>query len=253
MALEDFRMGCRDRSGQVSGLSTEQGFNRIESLQGIIEKPVMSVELAMKRELMYRRKMEMLQLERRRDSNKAPMPSQVACSSGFNLKQHREGQKHKAKLKELEESQKNGGEKVSKPEWCELCRIPCMNALSLEQHLTGKKHAARLQAIQDAERAIEEEAAATKVKWEEMVLSRINTLEHEIKEILDKLLETGKAQEQLLHGVNQLKTTQEELLRMKVKLSAAEYELHAMKKDLVAAIVENKELRIVAELAVRRA
>ncbi|KAF8369862.1 hypothetical protein HHK36_032109 [Tetracentron sinense] len=174
--------------------------------------PLMPVELAIKRELAYRRKVEMLRLQQRTDFKKSPMRSQgspsspslvgikrkalignpqcfpaphprpsysyqpnlvckvcqVVCSSVYDLKQHCEGKKHSAKLKELEESWRNCEKKVSKPKWCKVCRISCINELSLEQHLIGKEHAACLQAIEDAKRVREKDGEAAKVKWEEL-------------------------------------------------------------------------------------
>ncbi|KAF8378748.1 hypothetical protein HHK36_030097 [Tetracentron sinense] len=214
MASVDFRMDNADASGDMSSLTTEQGCDMIESFQS----PIMPVELAIKRELAYRRKIETLRLQQQTGSKKAPVPFQgpspspsllgikrkapignpqyfpasqprpssssqplrnpssnlfckvcrVTCSSSPNLKQHREGQKHKAKLKELEEIRKNSRDRISKPQWCELCSIPCTDEISLEQHLSGKKHALRIQAIEDAKRVGEENVQAAKVKWEEV-------------------------------------------------------------------------------------
>ncbi|XP_010265291.2 PREDICTED: protein WEAK CHLOROPLAST MOVEMENT UNDER BLUE LIGHT 1-like [Nelumbo nucifera] len=51
---------------------------------------------------------------------------------------------------------------------------------------------------------------------------RIEDLESKIKEMSDQLLETGKAKEQLIYVVSELKTTKEELLSTEAKLAAAE-------------------------------
>ncbi|XP_042500306.1 uncharacterized protein LOC122078402 [Macadamia integrifolia] len=232
----DYRAGYIARAGINSSLSKGKGLSTVQSLEGpttidlpLLDDPscgtepirkIMSIELAMKRELAYRRKMEGLSLRTPGNSRQFPLCSQdaskypslvgvkrkepssnqrclppqqpkpsytpqplqkkvlsftcekcqVPCSSLFNLNQHFKGSKHKAKLKELEGSRKNGEENGKQPLWCELCGVTCTNWDCLQQHLTGKKHLAHLLAIEDA-RQMREEAEAVKfqlknVQWE---------------------------------------------------------------------------------------
>ncbi|XP_042511914.1 uncharacterized protein LOC122087021 [Macadamia integrifolia] len=228
----DSRTGYIARGGTNSSLSNGNCLITAQCLEGPttigpplldhpscsteLTKKIMSIELAMKRELAYRRKMEGLSFQtpsnskqyplrfqdaskypslvgvKRKDQRCLPPPRpkpfytlqplqkkilsftcekcQVPCSSLFNLNQHFKGSKHKAKLKELEGSQKNGEDNGKKQLWCELCGVPCMNWDCLQQHLTGKKHLAHLQAIEDA-RQMREEAEAVEfqlknVQWE---------------------------------------------------------------------------------------
>ncbi|KAK2973443.1 hypothetical protein RJ640_007944 [Escallonia rubra] len=148
---------------------------------------VMSLELAIKRELEYRRKMEVLKRQHRSDhplvSLEVPPPSQadrkrkepaiviqpsssyqlfqnhpagLACDACqlafgtlFHLKQHCESLKHRGILFE----QKKRGGAASNPFRCRLCNSWCSSGLTLGQHLNGTKHAALLQDFEAARQA----------------------------------------------------------------------------------------------------
>ncbi|XP_028763479.1 UBP1-associated proteins 1C-like [Neltuma alba] len=73
---------------------------------------------------------------------------ELSCSSPFNLTQHLMGRKHKSKLKEQdsEHHQKKGMEgRRNQMKWCDLCKVPCMTEDLLNLHFKGKKHRAELQ------------------------------------------------------------------------------------------------------------
>ncbi|KAA8532941.1 hypothetical protein F0562_032941 [Nyssa sinensis] len=142
---------------------------------------VMPLELAIKRELEYRRKMEASQKKQQKSEYKkflvpsqGPSPSQVgikrkaptsnyqkhpaglickACqvafSTLFHLKQHCTSQKHKDKLLQI----KIRGGALSNPLFCELCKATCSNENVMEQHLNGLKHAASLQKVENPKQA----------------------------------------------------------------------------------------------------
>ncbi|KAI7733306.1 hypothetical protein M8C21_008511 [Ambrosia artemisiifolia] len=135
---------------------------------------VMPVELAIKREMEYRAKIEVLKNQRLINLNPL-VPSQVhpashatlkrkePCSSGtslerrsiglvckicqmtFNsvnqLKQHSNTIKHKGNVVQL----KKRGQNVSTPFLCELCNSSCSSAAIMDDHLRGTKHVTLLQ------------------------------------------------------------------------------------------------------------
>nr|DAD31370.1 TPA_asm: hypothetical protein HUJ06_010221 [Nelumbo nucifera] len=163
-----------------------------EETKESIRENIMPLELAIKRELAYRRKIQSLRLHPSNISKEAPATSkkpqcsppqqsqpsysyqlrnlfckvcQVQFSSALSLKQHRQGSEHKAKQKELEEKRKDGGGKGSQQLWCKLCSVPCSNEICFKQHLRGKKHAAQLEALQKEKKTREEETEAAMVKW----------------------------------------------------------------------------------------
>ncbi|KVH96169.1 uncharacterized protein LOC112527980 [Cynara cardunculus var. scolymus] len=153
---------------------------------------VMPVKLAIKREMEYRSKMEVLR--NRRFNNLNPLlPSQVQpanqatlkrkepSSSGtalerrstglickicqitfgtvLHLKQHSETIRHKGNILQL----KKRGQNVSTPFLCELCNSSCSSGIVMEDHLKGTKHATVLQEFENAKRARAEEAFAAKL------------------------------------------------------------------------------------------
>lgn len=150
---------------------------------------VMPVELAIKREMEYRSKIE--DLKNRRLINLNPLlPSQVhpaghatlkrrepsssgtalesrstglvckicqiTCSTIKHLKQHADTAKHKSNVLQL----KKRGQNVSTPFLCELCNSSCSSGIVMEDHLRGTKHATILQELQSSKRARVEEAFA---------------------------------------------------------------------------------------------
>lgn len=68
----------------------------------------------------------------------------IPCTSAFNLNQHLQGKKHKAKMDVLSGRKKKSGLDGNMDLWCSLCNVPCMNDFSLAQHRAGKNHAVRL-------------------------------------------------------------------------------------------------------------
>ncbi|KAI3717521.1 hypothetical protein L1987_69194 [Smallanthus sonchifolius] len=147
----------------------------------IAMRNIMPVELAIKREMEYRTKLEVL--KNRRFVNLNPLlPSQVhpqshatlkrkePCSSGtslerrstglvckicqktfdsvIHLKQHSNTVKHKGNVLQL----KKRGQNVSTPFLCELCNSSCSSGIIMEDHLKGTKHATLLQELENAKR-----------------------------------------------------------------------------------------------------
>lgn len=67
----------------------------------------------------------------------------------FNLNQHLQGKKHKAKCAAAFGNQTiDSGFCEIKFLWCQECNVPCMNEFSLAQHRAGKKHFQRLHQLQ---------------------------------------------------------------------------------------------------------
>ncbi|XP_059644345.1 uncharacterized protein LOC132286097 isoform X2 [Cornus florida] len=62
----------------------------------------------------------------------------VPCSGALNFKQHQKGQKHKAKLQQLQLSREEDKEEKDLRPWCELCQIWCIDEDSLQMHLKGQ-------------------------------------------------------------------------------------------------------------------
>ncbi|OMO67307.1 Zinc finger, U1-type, partial [Corchorus capsularis] len=141
------------------------------------ERRTMSMELALQREMEYRRKLERLQLFPSVDSGDEILPvqvqpkigssskiipppqqlqasknpnvfcevCQVPCSGSLNYQQHINGKMHKLKLEASKLARKDGGAGASnsmaneKP-YCKLCGVWCSDYDLLRQHLGGKKH-----------------------------------------------------------------------------------------------------------------
>uniref|UniRef100_A0A5B7AQW1 Putative Zinc finger, C2H2 n=1 Tax=Davidia involucrata TaxID=16924 RepID=A0A5B7AQW1_DAVIN len=147
---------------------------------------IMPLELAIKRELEYRRKMEASQKQHKSKykqflvPTQGPLPSQVgikrkgpainiqkhpaslvckACqlafTTMFHLKQHCASQTHKDNLLQL----KARGGALSNPLSCELCQASCSSERVMEQHLNGTKHVASLQEVEKGKRATGEASA----------------------------------------------------------------------------------------------
>lgn len=76
---------------------------------------------------------------------------QVPCSGAMPLKQHLKGHKHKAKMKWLQLSKKDGGAKKDQCTSCDLCQIWCTDEKSLELHLNGQKHRAKLRELEEGQ------------------------------------------------------------------------------------------------------
>ncbi|KAK9064611.1 hypothetical protein SSX86_015993 [Deinandra increscens subsp. villosa] len=143
---------------------------------------VMPVELAIKREMEYRAKIEVL--KNRRLNNLNPLlPSQVhppshvtfkrkepsssgaslerrstglackicviTCNTVTQLKQHSNTVKHKGNVLQL----KKRGQNVSTPFLCELCNSSCSSSIIMDDHLRGTKHLTLLQEFENAKRA----------------------------------------------------------------------------------------------------
>lgn len=67
---------------------------------------------------------------------------EIWCPDKDALQMHFKGQKHTAKVKEVEACRKNGGQKgKSSLVMCEICHVPCMNQDLYQMHLKGKQHA----------------------------------------------------------------------------------------------------------------
>ncbi|KAI8527555.1 hypothetical protein RHMOL_Rhmol12G0084000 [Rhododendron molle] len=155
---------------------------------------IMPVEIALKRELEYRRKVEAwrkqqqidpkidtLQLEGPPPSlagtkRKAPptssqgscskqafqkqpaglvcMVCKVSFSNFYYLKKHCESQTHREKLLQM----KKWGTPLSNPLMCELCNARCSSEVVLEGHLSGTKHATGLKELESAKLGREGEA-----------------------------------------------------------------------------------------------
>lgn len=62
------------------------------------------------------------------------------CESFANLKIHRHGRKHRAKLEEIHTGKTKISVHKNEMLWCQECNIPCMNEMALAQHRAGKKH-----------------------------------------------------------------------------------------------------------------
>ncbi|KAJ8451422.1 hypothetical protein Cgig2_017813 [Carnegiea gigantea] len=71
---------------------------------------------------------------------------EVHCSSASNLKMHLQGQKHQAKVNQIQ-----GVGKINGQVYCELCGIWCMNEFNYKQHLSGKNHTLKLRAAEKIE------------------------------------------------------------------------------------------------------
>ncbi|XP_073111277.1 uncharacterized protein [Elaeis guineensis] len=83
----------------------------------------------------------------------------VPCMTAFNLAQHQQGKKHKAKWEEVL-GDKNTDKK--RPLWCNECSIPCMGEAAMAQHCVGKRHAARLLVIKAEQMERERVAMASR-------------------------------------------------------------------------------------------
>ncbi|XP_076902429.1 uncharacterized protein LOC143557184 [Bidens hawaiensis] len=147
---------------------------------------IMPVELAIKRELEYRKKIEALKNEHQNDLKPlllAQVPvsesqtaldrkrklqpfnaqcsrssrsstrfvcvvCQVAFATAYHLKMHGETFAHKAKIN----NSRRGGKSLSNPFLCEACDIMCSSGRVMELHVAGLRHAASLQEFEDAKR-----------------------------------------------------------------------------------------------------
>ncbi|KAI3502504.1 hypothetical protein L1887_30608 [Cichorium endivia] len=141
---------------------------------------VMPVELALKREMEYRRKMEVSKNCQLNNLNPL-LPSHVShtplkrkeassssgralkrrstglvckiCDVTFNavnqMKDHSNSVRHKNNVQQL----KKRGKNVSTPFLCELCNSSCSSDIVMEDHLSGTKHATILQEFEKAKRA----------------------------------------------------------------------------------------------------
>ncbi|KAK1423147.1 hypothetical protein QVD17_18442 [Tagetes erecta] len=173
---------------QLSPISSSDRVVKMDE-EMIALRNVMPVELAIKREMEYRAKVEVL--KNRRLINLHPLlPSQVhpashatlkrnePCSSGTSLeqrstglvckicqvtfdsvahlKQHSSTVKHKGNVLHL----KKRGQNVSTPFLCELCNSSCSSGVMMDAHLNGIKHATLLQEFENAKRARAEVAFA---------------------------------------------------------------------------------------------
>ncbi|KAJ4961634.1 hypothetical protein NE237_021544 [Protea cynaroides] len=146
-------------------------------------KKIMSIELAMKRELAYRRKIELLSLKTPSNSRQAPLPSQMPLPSQTpansvqatmlpktptNSVQATRLPKHPSlvgeKRKEPSSNQGCLPPRQQKPSYtlqrlrkkslnliCEVCQVPCSGLFNLKQHLKGSKHKAKLQELEDCQ------------------------------------------------------------------------------------------------------
>lgn len=160
---------------------------------------VMSVELAIKRELDYRRKMEVFRTQHQTHFKplpplQDPSPSQAgrkrkapasnsasqASSSSQAFQRHPTGlvcevcklafstlfhiQQHCESLRHKGKvfHMKKRGEVLSNPIRCELCKASCSSSIVLEQHLNGTKHAEALQNFEDAKRTSDRLSAANR-------------------------------------------------------------------------------------------
>ncbi|KAL7605277.1 uncharacterized protein LOC111880256 [Lactuca sativa] len=138
---------------------------------------IMPVDLAIKRELEYRKKMEIsrnqhqnnlkplvasqvrgLEGQRMVDRKRKVQPSNarficvvcdMAFASVFHLKMHGETYAHRSNLCMA----RNGGENVSNPFLCEVCDILCSSGKVMKLHAAGVKHKGYLQEFEDARRA----------------------------------------------------------------------------------------------------
>ncbi|KAM0055753.1 putative transcription factor C2H2 family [Helianthus debilis subsp. tardiflorus] len=153
--------------------STLQIIHQMEE-EMIALRNVMPVELAIKREMEYRAKIELMKNGRLVNLNPL-VPSQVhpashatlkrnepcssstslerrsiglvckICQMNFNsvnqLKQHSSTIKHKGNVLQL----KKRGQNVSTPFLCELCNSSCSSAGIMDDHLRGTKHVTLLQ------------------------------------------------------------------------------------------------------------
>ncbi|CAK7322840.1 unnamed protein product [Dovyalis caffra] len=80
--------------------------------------------------------------------------------------------------------------------------------------------------------------------------TRINELEAKVKEMADKLLETGKIREKLSHVLSELRATQEEIISMETQLATArEVNLKAMKEAELMETAANMEKERAEKLA----
>ncbi|CAI9275893.1 unnamed protein product [Lactuca saligna] len=143
---------------------------------------VMPVDLAIKREMEYRHKMEALKNQPLNNLNPL-LPSQVhptsrttlkrkePSTSGIKLKKQATGlvckiceitfctvgqmkdHSNSLKHKHIVQQLKKRGQNVSTPFLCELCNSSCSSGIVMAVHLKGTKHAAVLQEVEKAKRA----------------------------------------------------------------------------------------------------
>ncbi|KAL4569500.1 hypothetical protein LXL04_025139 [Taraxacum kok-saghyz] len=144
---------------------------------------IMPVDLAIKREMEYRHKLEALKNQRLNNLNpltpshvypvsqptlkrKDPSSSSgtkpkkrrstgISCKicdmtfcSVSQMKDHSNGARHKNSVQQL----KKRGKNVSTPFLCELCNSSCSSDIVMEDHLRGTKHTAVLQEFEKAKR-----------------------------------------------------------------------------------------------------
>ncbi|XP_071736521.1 uncharacterized protein [Rutidosis leptorrhynchoides] len=148
---------------------------------------IMPVELAIKRELEYRKKMESLNnhgqnefqplvlgqapvtesqtvVDRKRkvqpcnaqDSRMVQSSTRFVCvvcrvafATAFHLRMHGETSAHKTKV----DQSRNAGEGIGNPFYCELCDIMCSSGRVMEYHVAGFKHVTNLREFEEAKRA----------------------------------------------------------------------------------------------------
>ncbi|KAL8228995.1 hypothetical protein R6Q57_013895 [Mikania cordata] len=143
---------------------------------------IMPVELAIKREMEYRTKVEVLKNRHLINLNpllpsqaqptshttskrKEPSSSgtslerqsiglvckicQITFSTVNHLKQHSNTIKHKGNVVQL----KKRGQNVSTPFLCELCNSSCSSGIIMDEHLKGTRHLTLLQEFENAKRA----------------------------------------------------------------------------------------------------
>ncbi|XVF09004.1 hypothetical protein REPUB_Repub07fG0053100 [Reevesia pubescens] len=150
-----------------------------------MREEIMPMELAIQRELAYRHKIAMFNIQSTNHSafqfmplqvhsspSVAPGPTlcssldshvaknqkdiffckvcQVSCSSAISYKQHIRGHKHKAILRILpfKGNDDAGITAVNSRKRCGLCNVWCMNESSFNQHLEGQKHKGKLQKLE---------------------------------------------------------------------------------------------------------
>ncbi|KAJ4960305.1 hypothetical protein NE237_020215 [Protea cynaroides] len=124
---------------------------------------IMPVELAIKRELAYQRRIMMLRSQTSVGSRDAPISSKGLSPSQnlvgikrkepscnflgmksklvLNLNRYPRVDGYKKMLKGFEENQEYIGQKGDNQLWCNACNIPCTSEYCLAQHFMGKKHA----------------------------------------------------------------------------------------------------------------
>ncbi|KAF9626482.1 hypothetical protein IFM89_034416 [Coptis chinensis] len=205
MAFECFRANFGDASASASTFSTEQENIIINER---LRENVMPLELAIKRELDYRMRVESLQgkinveasllsqgpppvpgpsivgrkrrtmssnlrsfsTQQPRSSNGSSPLLCTLCQVAFSSKSALRQHRLDSKHKaKLAENHKKSKQGKNKPQWCKLCRISCSDERAFTQHLAGKKHAASVHAI-EAAKSIKEDAEKEvfKVKWDEL-------------------------------------------------------------------------------------